>query len=114
MLKVISIAAIWAAEALGIFAEIYSAKLASTSLSMAPAILRGSLIFLPVCILIIFGYVAGYKAFGNIWIVSAISITSILVIEPVLDYAIFRQMPTLGAGVGFILGAIGFVFTLFF
>ena len=63
--------------------------------------------------LLITGYFTGFGAFKNIWIVSVISITSILIIEPVLAYTIFHQLPTKGAALGFILGALGFVVALF-
>jgi uncharacterized membrane protein len=65
-----------------------------------------------VCLLA--GYMLGYKAFKNIWIVSAISITSILVVEPAMSWFLFREIPTTGAGVGIGLGAIGLIATLFF
>ncbi len=59
------------------------------------------------------GYFTGFGAFKNIWIVSVISITSILIIEPVLAYTIFHQLPTKGAALGFVFGALGFIITLF-
>ena len=55
-----------------------------------------------------------FKAFKNIWIVSVISITSILLIEPVLAYFIFDQLPTKGAAIGLVLGAIGLYLALFY
>ena len=54
---------------------------------------------------------AGLKAFDNIWVVTAISVTSILIIEPIIAYSIFRTLPTGGVLVGMILGALGFVAT---
>jgi hypothetical protein len=63
--------------------------------------------------LLITGYFTGFGAFKNIWIVSVISITSILIIEPVLAYTIFHQLPTKGALIGLVLGALGFVSTMF-
>ena len=64
--------------------------------------------------LLITGYFVGFGAFKNIWIISVISITSILIIEPVLAYTIFHQLPTKGALIGLILGALGFISTMFF
>jgi hypothetical protein len=63
---------------------------------------------------LIAGYMLGFRAFKNIWVVSVISITSILVIEPILAYAVFRQMPTTGAIVGFVFGVLGAIAALFF
>lgn len=64
--------------------------------------------------LLIAGYMIGVRAFQNIWIVSAVSITSILVIEPVLDYVVFQQLPTTGAVIGLVFGAAGFLAALVF
>jgi len=63
-------------------------------------------------IFLIEGYMLGYTAFRNIWIVSAISITSILIVEPLLAYDLFQQLPTKGALVGFVAGIIGFAAAL--
>lgn len=62
---------------------------------------------------LVLGYMLGYKAFQNIWIVSAVSITSIIIIEPILAYTIFHELPTRGAGIGLCLGIIGLITTLF-
>jgi hypothetical protein len=53
----------------------------------------------------------GYKSFKNIWVVSALSITSILIMEPLIGYIIFQQLSTRGALVGLLLGAVGFAAT---
>jgi hypothetical protein len=57
--------------------------------------------------LLIGGYILGYSAFKNIWIVSVLSMTSILVTEPFISYAIFHQLPTKGAWLGLGFGVIG-------
>ena len=58
------------------------------------------------------GYVIGYHQLRNIWIVSAISIGSILVVEPPLALLMFHQLPTRGAALGFVLGIAGLVAAL--
>ncbi len=63
--------------------------------------------------LLITGYFTGFGAFKNIWIVSVISITSILIIEPVLAYTIFHQLPTKGAAIGLAFGILGFISAMF-
>ena len=63
---------------------------------------------------VLLGYMLGMNVFKNIWIVSVISITSILLMEPILAWAFFKQIPTVGAVVGFILGAIGLFSATFF
>jgi hypothetical protein len=39
------------------------------------------------------------------------SITSILIIEPLIAYLVLKQLPTKGALIGLILGALGFAAT---
>ena len=63
---------------------------------------------------VLFGYMLGINVFKNIWVVSVISITSILLMEPILAWVFFKQIPTPGAIVGFILGAIGLFTATFF
>ena len=63
--------------------------------------------------LLVAGYVLGYSSFKNIWVVSVVSITSILIIEPTLAYLIFHQTPTRGAAAGLLLGALGLALSLF-
>lgn len=59
------------------------------------------------------GYILGYRAFENIWLVTAISITSVLIIEPALAYIIFQQVPTRGAWLGLGFGTAGLLSALF-
>ncbi len=59
------------------------------------------------------GYMIGMSVFKNIWVVSVVSITLILIVEPILVWTIFHQTPTIGAGIGFIFGFMGLFFSLF-
>lgn len=59
------------------------------------------------------GYMLCFRAFKNIWVVSAISITSILIVEPLTTYLIFHELPARGPIVGLVLGVLGFVAALF-
>jgi drug/metabolite transporter (DMT)-like permease len=63
--------------------------------------------------MLIAGYVISYAAFKNIWIVSAVSVTSILIVEPALSYLVFHELPGRGAVVGLTLGSLGLLATLF-
>jgi hypothetical protein len=56
---------------------------------------------------LLLGYHYGYQAFKSIWPVMVASITTILIIEPLLVFIMFGELPTWGASVGFILGAVG-------
>jgi len=65
-------------------------------------------------ILLILGYIYGYKAYQNLWVITVVSITTLLIAEPLVIYFFFNQTPTLGALIGFILGIIGLICTLAF
>ncbi len=102
-------------EALSIYAEMVGAR--NHSISSQPFLQ----IFLKMFLLIVLaggfliaGYMLGFNVFKNIWIVSVASITSILIVEPILAWIIFNQVPTIGAILGFILGAIGLFLSIFF
>ena len=64
------------------------------------------------CVLLVYGYTYGYQAFKNIWIVTAISISGILVVEPIVAWLLFKELPTTGASIAFILAVIGIVLSL--
>ena len=113
--KILVVILIFSAESLYILSEMLSAKyyfipnsqLTHILIKLIPLTIIGS-------ILILVGYMLGYKTFTNIWIISTISITSILILEPTLAYFIFKQIPTRGALIGLIFGAVGFAFSIFY
>lgn len=114
MAKIFVIILIFCGEALAIYSEMLGAKrfgLGDTA--FWPLFFRIFVVMAAGGALLVAGYTLGYKAFQNIWVVSAISITSILLIEPILAYGFFRQMPTYGALAGLLLGAAGFCLALF-
>ncbi len=113
-IKLLAIFLIFIGEAVAIYAEIISAKYFSTNPAFLQMFLRGFIIIIFGASLLICGYALGFSAFKNIWIVTAVSITSILIVEPIINYAIFRQLPTAGALIGLILGGVGFIFALFY
>lgn len=113
--KILVIILLFIGEALSIYAEMVGAK--NHSISSQPFLQ----IFLKMFLLIVLaggfliaGYMLGFNVFKNIWIVSVASITSILIVEPILAWIIFHQVPTIGAILGFILGAIGLFLSIFF
>ena len=109
-LKIIAIALIFLGEAIAITAELFSAKIYNNSVKVL--VVGFAVVFLGSALLVA-GYVFGFKSFKNIWIVSVLSLVSILLVEPLLDYVIFKQLPTRGAFVGLILGVLGFVSAIF-
>lgn len=113
--KILVLVLIFLGEALAIYAEIVGAK--NNHLASQPFWQIFWKMFLLITLaggILIAGYMLGVNAFKNIWIVSVVSITSILVVEPLLAWTIFHQVPTIGAVLGFILGAIGLFLSLFY
>ena len=111
-MKFVAILLIMIGEAIGILAELWGVRIAEHN-STLRALLRVFAIMAVAGSMLIAGYIIGYKAFNNIWIVSALSITTILIVEPLLNMALFQDTPTRGALIGFALGAIGLISTVF-
>jgi hypothetical protein len=113
--KILVLVLLFFGEALAIYAEMIGAR--SNHISTQPFFQIFLKMFLLITLaggFLIAGYMLGFNAFKNIWIVSVISITAILIAEPILAWTIFQQTPTTGAIIGFILGAIGLLISLFF
>jgi hypothetical protein len=53
------------------------------------------------------GYMVGYLYTKNIWLIFVISIGSIVIVEPIVAYGLFREMPSMGSHIGIVLGACG-------
>ncbi|MGX1350311.1 hypothetical protein AB7M49_003887 [Bradyrhizobium elkanii] len=106
-LKIVAVGAIFLGEALSIIAELIASKQFGKA--------GGDLAWLlPMCLLISFGgillvigYALGYMHLENIWIIIAISVGAILVLEPILTLLLFRDVPTAGSLIGLALGALG-------
>jgi hypothetical protein len=63
---------------------------------------------------LVLGYYYGYKGFQNLWIITVVSLTTLLIVEPLIIFTIFGQTPTMGALIGFILGVIGLICAIIF
>ena len=113
--KILVLILIFLGEALSIYAEMVGAR--SNFFTSEPFWQIFSKMFLLIILaggFLIAGYMLGFDVFKNIWIVSVASITSILIVEPILAWVIFQQVPAIGAIIGFTLGAIGLFFSIFF
>jgi drug/metabolite transporter (DMT)-like permease len=111
--KIFSVLLLFLGEGLIIYAEIHSAKMFYTQNRPFWFVLsRVGLIALISTFMLLSGYMFGLQAFKNIWIVTVISVTSILLTEPILTYSITHELPTKGAIAGLILGFIGLILTL--
>ena len=113
--KIIALLLILIGESIAIYAEISGAKLNSVNNSnFAGIFIKMFLIISLSGVLLLLGYILGFSSFKNIWIISVISITAIIIVEPIIAYAIFKQFPTIGAIIGFALGVAGILFSIFY
>lgn len=111
-IKILIILLIFCGEALAILAEMIAAR-AYINQPIFQAFLKVVLIMIVGGCFLVLGYILGLRFFQNIWIVSVVSITSILIMEPMIIYSIFHQLPSRGTLIGFILGVLGFCSALF-
>jgi hypothetical protein len=103
-MKALSLAALAFGEGLCIYAEMLAARKHNWQWAFLLAALAG----LP----LVAGYHYGYRAFGSMWVVMVISVLSILVIEPIMVFTMFKEPITIGASLGFMFACIGFYFAL--
>lgn len=114
-MKIITLLLIFLGEMAMVYAEIRAARLFTASQQSFVHVFFKLFIVMAVGGgLVVAGYMAGLKVFKNIWIVSVTSITSILLIEPVMNYFVVGQLPTRGALIGLILGVCGLLSAIFF
>lgn len=93
-------------------AELWAAKYFGSSPNPGKVFLISLGISMVACTLLVYGYTYGYQAFKNIWIITTISVSGILIVEPIAAWLLFREIPTLGAGIAFLLAIIGVFLTL--
>lgn len=106
----LAIAMLFVGEGLMVYAEMVAARAHSlVENNFWPIFLKATGIMIISSTLLIAGYMHGFKAFKNIWVVSALSITLILIAEPLIGYLVFGQLPTRGAVWGLVFGALGFL-----
>jgi hypothetical protein len=112
-LKIAALVLLFLGEVFSIGAELIGSKRIALDSTNWISLYVGMFLVITVAgALLIAGYMLGYLQFKNIWIVTAISIGSILIVEPLLAYLVFHQTPTFGATIGLILGFLGIVATL--
>jgi hypothetical protein len=61
---------------------------------------------------LVLAYWLGYQGTGNIWVVTVASLTLLLILEPIIIYAMLKELPSRGAIIGFSLGAAGLIATV--
>lgn len=110
MQKIIPIILLFVGESLAIYSEIIAAKNINTFNS---TFLKMSGVMALAGLLLIGGYMLGLKYWQDIWIVSVVSIASIIIMEPVITYSLFHTLPAKGALIGLIFGILGLLSILF-
>lgn len=110
MEKIIPIIFIFLGESLAIYSEVIAAKNIHT---FVPTLWKMSLIMALAGLLLVAGYMFGLKYLQNIWIIGAVSIASIIIMEPLITYILFHELPAKGAFIGFIFGILGLLSALF-
>jgi len=112
-MKIVAVLCLVLGEALAIFAEMMAAKLCAGEgpHSYWSIYIKAFIAVTFAGGLLIAGYMLGVRSFKSIWVVIALSITPILIIEPILGYTLFGTLPSRGALVGLIFGALGFIAT---
>lgn len=112
-LQILTIVLLFFGESLAIYSEIAGANRVESQKKISNKTFWWFFVLITIAGLpLLGGYFFGILAFKNIWVVSVVSIVSILIMEPILAYLIFKQFPTSGALIGFILGSIGLAATL--
>jgi len=105
---------IFGGEALAIYQEMMVARAAKLS-GLTPKL--GMWLFLWMAFaggLLLVGYFLGYLSFKNIWVVTVISIGSILIAEPLLIMLLFKEAPTTGAWIGLVCAVLGIAAAIIF
>lgn len=92
-------------EAIFVYCEMMIAKQSNIMTMYLISLVAGSIV--------IAGYYYGYQYSQNIWVVTAASIGTILITEPIISWLIFHEIPTKGAYLGLIFGALGLLSTMF-
>jgi len=99
-------------ESFYLYSEMFVAKnSANGSFKTSSFIITASLVVLG-GIFFLSSVYFGINLFKNIWIIAVMSVAAIVVMEPLLAYLFFKQLPTLKTAVGFILGIAGLIIAL--
>ena len=112
-MKLFSLFLLFFGESLAIYTEIAGAK-STQSLSVIDwqTFIKLFVIMTLAGGSLLLGYMLGMISFKSAWVVAIISILSILIIEPILIFSFFREMPSKGSIVGLAFGLCGIAATL--
>ncbi len=108
------LACIFFGEVLVIYSEQIGAKLYGVqAVSFGTAFAYTVLPAVTGAMLLVVGYMLGVKYHQNIWAVTALSLSSILLVEPLFNYFYIGHMPELGSFIGFLFGVLGILAVTF-
>ncbi len=110
MVKIFPLILLFVGESLAIYAEVIAARNIS---NFSNTFWRAAILVTVGGLLLVLGYMLGIKQWQNIWIVGVVSITSIVIMEPIITYGVFQEIPTRGVLIGFILGILGLLSVVF-
>lgn len=99
-------------EFCAIYSEVVTAKLAQAGDGSWQALTMPVVLMCFAGLCLLGAYWLGYRAVGDIWVVTVVSITSLLLLEPVVIWGLFHEAPGRGALIGFCLGALGMLSTV--
>lgn len=100
-------------EFCAIYSEVVAARLAHTGNTSWPDLAFPVLIMCFAGICLIGAYWLGYLAVGDIWMITVVSVTSLLLLEPLVIWSVFRELPGRGTLIGCCLGALGMLSAVF-
>lgn len=113
LLKILVILLIFIGESFYLYAEVFSAVNASKKVFQFKDYILSVFIALVGAIIFLGAIYIGFFSLGNIWILGAISISAIVIVQPLLAYFIFDYLPKGFALVSMILAITALIFSLF-
>lgn len=99
-------------EVLTIYSEVYASKLPGHPFETPLMFLKPITLICIAGISLVLAYWLGYQGTGNIWVVTVASLTLLLILEPIVIYAMLKELPGRGAIIGFSFGAAGLIATV--
>ena len=99
-------------EILTIYSEVYASKLPGHPFETPMMFLKPMVLISIAGVSLVLAYWLGYQGTGNIWVVTVASLTLLLILEPIVIYAMLKELPGRVAIIGFSFGAAGLIATL--
>ena len=115
ILQILVLATLFIGESFYLYSEMFVARHSASGTFGSKIFAIAMLLVMIGGMLFLLAVSKGIIAFDrNIWIIAVMSIAAIVIMEPVLAWIFFRQIPSIGAIIGFILGVIGLLMAVFF